>query len=144
MAALRPWLSAAPWAKALTADVHGHSDAVKTHYSAHVPQTTSSMLTQSPPRTPSEEAVAKFPVADATDGPAAELASVDPAEVMDVEVGLCTSGGTAPDGSGRRCDLGIVACFTCPNGYRTVDHVPGLIAAVELADIIERNDPEGG
>ena len=61
---------------------------------------------------------------------------------MEVEIGLCTSGGNEPDGSGRRCGLGMVACFTCPNGYRTIDHLPGLLAAVELADIIERNDPD--
>ena len=35
----------------------------------------------------------------------------------------------------------MVACFTCPNGYRTVDNIPGLLAAVELGDIIEANDP---
>ncbi len=27
------------------------------------------------------------------------------------------------------------------NGYRTADHIPGLLAAVELAGLIERNDP---
>ena len=31
---------------------------------------------------------------------------------------------TVVSGSGRRCGLGIVACFTCPNGFRTVDHIP--------------------
>lgn len=144
MAALRLVAQRRAMGEGLTADVHGHSDAVKTHYSAHVlPDHVFNAHAVAAQDSFHEEAVAKFTlVADATDGPAAELASVDPAEVMDVEVGLCTSGGTAPDGSGRRCDLGIVACFTCPNGYRTVDHVPGLIAAVELADIIERNDPE--
>ena len=144
LAALRLVAQRRAMGEGLTADVHGHSDAVKTHYSAHVlPDHVFNVHATAAQDAFHDEAVAKFTlVADATDGPAADLAAVDPSEVMDVEIGLCTSGGNAPDGSGRRCDLGMVACFTCPNGYRTVDHVPGLIAAVELADIIERNDPE--
>ena len=143
MAALRLVAQRRAMGDGLKSDVHGHSDAVKTHYSAHVlPDHVFNAHATAAQDAFHDEAVAKFTlVADATDGPAADLAAVDPADIMDVEIGLCTSGGDAPDGSGRRCDLGMVACFTCPNGYRTVDHIPGLVAAVEFADIIERNDP---
>ncbi|WP_328424815.1 hypothetical protein OG470_15240 [Micromonospora sp. NBC_00389] len=127
----------------LTADVHGHTPSTKLHYTAHVlPDHVFNKHATAAQNAFHDDAVAGFTVvADATEGPAADLAAVDPDEIMDVEIGVCTSGGNAPDGSGRRCDLGMVACFTCPNGYRTIDHVPGLLAAVELGDIIERNDP---
>lgn len=127
----------------LTADVHGHSEKTKTHYLAHVlPEHLFNELATGAQNAFHDEAIGRFQrVADATNGPAAELAAVDPEQVLDVEIGLCASGGNAPD-SDRRCDLGMVACFTCRNGYRTVDHVPGLLAAVEFADIIEANDPD--
>lgn len=127
----------------LTADVHGHNENTKTHYLAHVlPEYLFNELATSAQDAFHDEAVGKFQrVVDANDGPAAELAAVDPAQVMDVEIGVCASGGNAPD-SDRRCDLGMVACFTCRNGFRMVDHVPGLLAAVEFADIVEANDPD--
>lgn len=126
----------------LTADVHGHNENTKTHYLAHVlPEHLFNELATGAQDAFHDEAVGKFQrIADATEGPAAELAAVDPEQVMDVEIGVCTSGGNAPD-SERRCDLGMVACFTCRNGFRMVDHVPGLLAAVEFADIVEANDP---
>lgn len=143
MAALRLVAQRRAMGEGLTADVHGHNDRTRTHYAAHVlPDHVFNAHAVAAQNAFHDAAIAAFiPIADATDGAPGELAAVDPSEVMDVEIGLCTSGGNAPDGSGRRCDLGMVACFTCPNGYRTVDHVPGLLAAVELADIIERNDP---
>lgn len=127
----------------LNADVHGHTPSTKLHYTAHVlPDHVFNKHATAAQNAFHDDAVAGFTVvADATEGPAVGLAAIDPEQVMDVEIGLCTSGGNAPDGSGSRCGLGMVACFTCPNGYRTIDHVPGLIAAVELGDIIERNDP---
>ena len=127
----------------LTADVHGHSESTKTYYLAHVlPDHVFNELATDAQNAFHDDAVGKFQrVAEAIEGPAAELAAVAPEHVMDVEIGLCTSGGNAPD-SQRRCDLGMVACFTCPNGYRMIDHVPGLLAAVEFADIVEANDPD--
>lgn len=127
----------------LTADVHGHNENTKTHYLAHVlPEHLFNELATAAQDAFHDDVVGKFQrVADATDGPAAVLAAVDPAQVMDVEIGVCASGGNAP-GSDRRCDLGMVACFTCRNGFRMVDHVPGLLAAVEFADIVEANDPD--
>lgn len=128
----------------LHADIHGHSERTKMHYSSHVlPDHIFNKAAIAAQNAFHDDAVAAFTiVADATDGAAAELARIDPTDVMDVEIGLCTSGGNAPDGTGKPCNLGMVACFTCPNGYRTIDHVPGLLAAVELSDIIARNDPD--
>ena len=144
MSALRLVAQRRAMAEGLKADVHGHNQATKMHYSAHVlPDHVFNRLATAAQDAFHEDSVGAFTViADATTGVAAELAAIDPDDVMDVEIGLCTSGGNAPDHSGRRCDLGMVACFTCPNGYRTVDHIPGLLAAVELGDIIERNDPD--
>lgn len=144
MAALRLVAQRRAMADGLAADVHGHSERTRTHYSAHVlPDYLFNKHAVAAQDSFHDTAIEAFKlVADATDGPAATLAAVDPETIMDVEIGLCTSNGNAPDGSGRRCGLGIVACFTCPNGYRTVDHVPGLLAAVELGNIIELNDPD--
>lgn len=143
LSALRLEAQRRTMSQGLTADVHGHSERTKTHYLAHVlPEHAFHDLATSAQDAFHDEAVMRFQrVGDATEGPAGELASVDPAQVLDVEIGVCTSGGNAPD-STRRCDLGMVACFTCGNGYRTVDHVPGLLAAVEFADIVEANDPD--
>ena len=125
------------------ADVHGHTERTKVHYSSHVlPDHVFNKHATAAQTAFHDDAVSAFLIADATDGSAAELASVSPDAVMEVEIGLCTTGGNSPDDNGRRCTLGMVACFTCPNGYRTIDHVPGLLAAVELGDIIERNDPD--
>lgn len=127
----------------LKSDVHGHSERVKVHYSAHVlPDYVFNKHAVAAQDAFHDDAVSAFLVAEATSGEAAQLAAVPTDQVMDVEIGLCTSGGNAPDGTGKRCALGIVTCFTCPNGYRTIDHVPGLLAAVELGDIIHRNDPD--
>lgn len=144
LSALRRVALARAMNQGLRGDVHGHTDRTRVHYAAHVlPDHVFNRHATAAQDAFHDDAVTRFKiVTDATDGPAADLAAVDPQNVMDVEIGLCTSGGQAPDDPHRRCDLGIVACFTCPNGYRTVDHVPGLLAAVELGDIIERNDPD--
>lgn len=131
-------------ADGLKADVHGHTDRTKTHYLANVlSDFVFNKHAVAAQDSFHDVAVEDFNVvADATAGPAADLAAVAADQVMDMEIGVCASNGKDPDGSGRRCGLGIVACFTCPNGFRTVDHIPGLLAAVELADIIKRNDPD--
>jgi len=143
MRALRLVAQRRAMGEGLKVDVHGHSTRTKVHYSAHVlPDHVFNEHAAAAQDAFHEQAVTAFTVARATEGVAAELAAIPAEEIMDVEIGLCSSGGNSPDGSGRRCDLGMVACFTCPNGYRTIDHVPGLLAAVELGDIIERNDPD--
>lgn len=147
---VRLWLSALrleaqrrAMGEGLKADVHGHSERTKTHYLAHVlPDHVFNRAATAAQDELHETNVGRFTlIADATEGPAAELAQVAAKDVMDVEIGLCASGGNAPDGTGKRCALGMVACFTCPNGYRTVDNIPGLLAAVKLGDLIEANDP---
>ena len=143
MSALRLVAQARTLSEGLRSDVHGHAERTKVHYAAHVlPDFVFNKHAVAAQDAFHRDAVSRFAiVADATEGPAAELAAVEPAQVMDVGIGVCTSGGNDPDSPNTRCALGIVACFTCPNGYRTVDHLPGLLAAVELGDIIERNDP---
>ena len=143
MGALRLVAQRRAMGEGLHADVHGHNERTKMHYSAHVlPDYVFNKHATAAQDAFHDQAITAFTVAEATDGVAAELAAVPVDHVMDVEIGLCTSGGNAPDGGDKRCDLGMVACFTCPNGYRTIDHVPGLLAAVELGCIIEQNDPD--
>ncbi|MBK7625248.1 MAG: hypothetical protein IPJ14_21960 [Kineosporiaceae bacterium] len=127
----------------LRADVHGHTPRTKVHYMAHVlPDHVLTAHAAAAQAALHEDNVKTFiPITAATDGVAADLAHVPAEDVMDVEIGVCTSAGQDPEDRSRRCGLGITACFTCPNGFRTVDHIPGLLAAVELADIIARNDP---
>ncbi len=143
LSALRLVAQSRAMGEGLRADVHGHTEKTKMHYTAHVlSDYVFNRHAVEAQNTFHDDAVARFTVvAEATDGPAAELAAIDRADIMDVEIGLCTSGGNDPEDQKKRCSLGMVACFTCPNGYRTVDHIPGLLAAVELGGIVERNDP---
>ncbi len=52
------------------------------------------------------------------------------------------SGGQDPQSEALPCSLGLAACFTCPNGYRTVDHIPGLLALEAYTELIGSNDPD--
>lgn len=61
--------------------------------------------------------------------------------VMDVGVAVCSSGGQSPIDPDRPCGLGPVACFVCPNGYRTPEVIPGLLAAVQFTDGIRKYEP---
>lgn len=74
------------------------------------------------------------------DEDAANGLSAAPA-VMDVGVAMCASNGQSPTDAEKPCGLGPVACFLCPNGYRTPEVIPGLIAAVEFADGIRKHEP---
>ena len=127
----------------LSADVHGHTESTKTHYTAHaLPDHIFNAAAVKAQNAFHDDALAQFTfVSDSTEAVALQLAQVPAENIMDVEVGLCVSAGNEPGGSGKRCTLGITACFTCPNGYRTIDHIPGLLAAVELGNVIEANDP---
>lgn len=60
----------------------------------------------------------------------------------DVHVTACSSSGNDPDRPELPCSLGLAACFTCPNGYRTRDHVPGLLGLVAYTEVIRDHDPE--
>jgi hypothetical protein len=130
----------------LRADVHGHVERTKVHYAAHVlPAHTFHKHATEAQDHFHAESVGNFrhpTVEDENPAAAALAAAAEDGDVVDVEIGLCTSGGNDPDEPTKPCSLGINACFTCPNGYRTVDHVPGLLAAVELTHIIEDNNTE--
>lgn len=142
--ALRLVAQARALGEGLKGDVHGHSARMKVHYVSHVlSDYVLNKLAVEAQDDFHDDAVVRFkPVADATEGPAADLAVVPTELLMDVEIGVCASKGNDPRSPERRCPLGIVACFTCPNGYRTADHIPGLLAAVEFSKIVERNDPQ--
>lgn len=61
--------------------------------------------------------------------------------IMDVGVAACISNGQSPTDAAKPCGLGPVVCFVCPNGYRTPETIPGLIAAVEFTDNIRKYEP---
>jgi len=127
------------------ADVHGHGRRTRLHYLAHVlPEHTLVAHATAAQDDIVEQALARFaaPVAGATDGVAKELADVDEYDLLDVVVGVCATGGNDPDNTDTPCSLGLAACFVCPKGYRTADHVPGLLATVAFAEIIRDNDPD--
>lgn len=143
--ALRLVAQARAMKEGLRADVHGHSERTKVHYLAHVlPKHVFNTHAVAAQNAFHDDTIAEFTVvAPGVDDPvAAELAAVPADEAMDIEVGVCANGGNDPDDRTRPCSLGINACFTCPHGYRTVDHIPGLLAAVELTHVIERNNTE--
>ncbi|WP_284989487.1 hypothetical protein [Arthrobacter sp. efr-133-TYG-120] len=71
---------------------------------------------------------------------AEQLAQAD--AVMDVGVAACASNGQSPSDESKPCGLGPVACFVCPNGYRTPEIVPGLLATVEFTEDIRKYEPE--
>lgn len=75
------------------------------------------------------------------DGPEAAAALQNADAIMDVGVAACTSNGQSPTNAAKPCGLGPVACFVCPNGYRTPETIPGLIAAVEFTDNIRKYEP---
>jgi len=127
------------------ADVHGHGRRTRLHYLAHVlPEHTLVAHATAAQDDIVEQALARFaaPVAGATDGVAKELAGIDEKDLLDVIVGVCATGGNDPDDTDTPCSLGLAACFVCPKGYRTADHVPGLLATVAFAEIIRDNDPD--
>ncbi|PWB97821.1 hypothetical protein [Homoserinimonas hongtaonis] len=63
-------------------------------------------------------------------------------KVMDVGVAACVSNGQSPIDPEKPCGLGPVACFMCPNGFRTPELIPGLIAAVEFTDNVRKYEPQ--
>lgn len=85
------------------------------------------------------DAVRRDPEADAA--AVEELATEAPAELIDRGVVTCGNGARDPD-QDRWCNRGILACFTCPSGYRTSANVPGLKAAITLTERIRSHDAE--
>jgi hypothetical protein len=126
-------------------DVHGHSARVRVHYLANVlPEHTLVRHATAAQDEIIEAALAKFTaITESTNERAKQLAAtLEQGRPTDVVVGVCASGGNDPDEPARPCSLGLAACFTCPSGYRTADHIPGLIALVRYAQIIKDNDPD--
>lgn len=142
--ALRLVSQARAMKEGLKADVHGHTERTKVHYLAHVlPAHTFHQHATEAQEAFHADAVANFrhPSLDDDHPAAAALAAAaENGQIADVEIGLCASGGNDPDEPTKPCSLGINACFTCPNGFRTVDHIPGLLAAVEVTHLIEDNN----
>ncbi len=85
------------------------------------------------------QALERFLAPDAT---ARLMEAVADNTAADVHVSACSSGGQAPDAPELPCSLGLAACFTCPNGFRTKDHVPGLLGLVAYTQLIRDHDPE--
>lgn len=80
------------------------------------------------------------PETDAEDVDAIGALTQAPA-IMDVGVAACASNGQSPDNPQKPCGRGPVACFVCPNGFRTPETIPGLLAAVEFTDNIRKYEP---
>jgi len=72
---------------------------------------------------------------------AALLDAVEAGTTLDMAVNVCASGGQTIDDATTPCSLGLAACFVCPNGYRTQDHIPGLIALAEFTAMIRDYNP---
>lgn len=121
-------------------DVHGHTPRVRVHYLAHV--LPDHVLHKH--AAAAQDAIlsdAQHSFAERAEA-AARLAEVPEDSRLDVIVGTCVSAGNDPDKPDTPCSLGLAACFTCPNGYRTVEHVPGLLATVAFTQLIADNDPQ--
>ena len=127
------------------ADVHGHTERTRVHYLANVlPDHVLTAHATAAQDDILDAALARFSSVDTLPAETAGRlsAAVENGQTADVVVSVCTSGGNDPDESDKPCSLGLAACFTCPNGFRTVDHIPGLLATVEYATIIRDNNPD--
>lgn len=68
--------------------------------------------------------------------------AVEDHTAADMVANVCTSNLMDPEQGDKPCSLGLAACFTCPNGYRTEDHVPGLLALQEFTERIGAVNPD--
>jgi hypothetical protein len=127
------------------ADVHGHTKRTRVHYLANVlPEHVLSRHSEAAQDAIVDAAVKRFAVTSEKGGDAAStlVKAVDSGMTADLITSVCVSAGNDPDEESKPCSLGLAACFTCPNGYRTVDHIPGLLATVRYTEIIRDNDPD--
>jgi hypothetical protein len=105
------------------ADVHGHTERTRVHYLANV--------------LPDHVLTAHATAAqDAILG--AALARFEGVDSLADERTRRLSSAVA---EGRSADVVVSVCFTCPNGFRTVDHIPGLLATVEYTRLVRDNNP---
>ena len=127
------------------ADVHGHSPRTRIGYLANVlPEHVLVKHATAAQDDIVDEALSRFTlVQESTDPKAQALAeAVKQQSALDLVTSVCTNAGNDPDRNMKPCSLGLAACFTCPNGFRTVDHIPGLLATVRFTEIIQNNDPD--
>lgn len=127
------------------ADVHGHSPRTRVHYLANVlPEHVLVKHATAAQDSIIDAALSSFLSVDRLTGENGRrlAAAVQNDQAIDAVTSVCISGGHDPEQATKPCSLGLAACFTCPNGYRTVDHVPGLLATVRFTEIIRDNDPD--
>jgi hypothetical protein len=125
-------------------DVHGHSARTRVHYLQNVlPDHLLAEHASAAQDSIVQSAITRFTKTTPADETRSKLdSSVEAGQTVDVITSICTNAGNDPETPEKPCSLGLVACFTCPNGYRTIDHVPGLLATVAFTDIIKDNDPD--
>ncbi len=125
-------------------DIVGHTPRTRLHYLAHVlPEHVLTDLAGQAQDDIVAAAMRQFFLVDkAETGTARTLADTPTERRADLVTSVCTNGGNDPDQPATPCSLGLAACFTCPNGYRTADHIPGLLATVSLTELIHANDPD--
>lgn len=127
------------------ADVHGHSPRTKVHYLAHVfPEHVLVRHATAAQDDIIDRALSQFLEVDVVESPEGRgLAdAVKNHQTADEVVSVCVSGGNDPDQASKPCSLGLAACFTCPNGFRTIDHIPGLLATVRFTEMVRDTDPD--
>ena len=126
-------------------DVHGHTSRTRLYYLQNVlPNHTLVQYAVAAQDNIAGTALERFTsVTESTDPAVRELAlAVSSGETADLLASVCVSGGQDPQSEALPCSLGLAACFTCPNGYRTVDHIPGLLALEAYTELIGSNDPD--
>ena len=127
------------------ADVHGHSTRTRVHYLANVlPEHVLASHASAAQDSIIDAAMSRFcAVEQQSTDTAAPLANALRADTTaDLITSVCISAGNDPDEEAKPCSLGLAACFTCPSGYRTADHIPGLLATVRYTETIRANDPD--
>lgn len=120
-------------------DVAGHSPRTRVDYLARcLPEATLHSLGSAAQNEMHDEALRTF----LGSGDGQKLAqAVRDGTAADMVTNVCTSNLMDP-GDDKPCSLGLAACFTCPSGYRTRDHVPGLLALQEFTQRIGATNPE--
>lgn len=124
-----------------THDVVDHTPRTKVDYLAHaLPEVTLHRLVVE-----AQEEFHRTGLAVLADSAAAErlIAAAKRNELVDLGPTYCANAGKDPDQSpsGEWCSDGLVACFTCPMGFRTHDSVAGLLALKEYTDFIRLGNP---
>lgn len=121
-------------------DVVGHSPRTRVDYLARcLPEATLHELGAGTQMEMHDNALRSFL---GTDDGRKLVQAVEDRTAADMVANLCTSNLMDPERGDKPCSLGLAACFTCPNGYRTKDHVPGLLALQEFTERIGAVNPD--